>query len=83
MAYSATQIESFRSELTTLQTARTNLLAGKMAAHVVIDGDIVQYHRVDIPLLTRRIGDLESILSEIDNVGEHATSFKIFSGKGL
>ena len=83
MAYSTTQIESFRNELTTLQTARTNLLSGRMAAHVVIDGDVVQYHRVDIPLLTRRIGELESILSEIDNAGEYATSFRIVSGKGL
>ena len=83
MTYSTTQIEPFRNELSTLQTARTNLLSGRMAAHVVIDGDVIQYHRVDIPLLTRRIGELESILSEVDNAGEYATSFKIISSKGL
>ena len=83
MTYSIAQIDSFRNELTTLQAARTNLLSGRMAAHVVIDGDVVKYHRVDIPLLTKRIGELESILSGVDNAGEYTTSFKIISGKGL
>lgn len=83
MAYSEVQIESFRKELDLLETSETNLSAGRAVAQVVIDGDIVQYHRADIPLLTRRIGELKSILSEIDNADQYATSFKIFSGKGL
>ena len=83
MAYSTTQIQAFRDELAALQEARTNLLAGRMASRVVIDGDVVEYHRVDVPILSRRIGELESILFEEDSPGDFATSFKISAGKGL
>ena len=82
MAYSTAQIDSFRNELTILQTARTNLLSGRMAANVIIDGDSVQYHRVDIPLLTRSIGELDPFSPKLIMPGENATSFKISSGKG-
>lgn len=83
MAYTDIQIQAFRDELTSLRTARTKLLTGTLAVRVVIDGDSAEYHRINIPYLTQRIGELESILSTVDNPGDHATSFRITSGKGL
>ena len=83
MAYSTTQIESFRNELTPSKPPGRISFPVAWLPMWSSDGDSVQYHRVDIPLLTRRIGELESILSEVDNTGEYATSFKIISGKGL
>lgn len=83
MAYTDLQIQAFRDELTTLRDARTKLLSGRMAVRVIIDGDSAEYHRINIPYLSQRIGELESILSTIDNPGDYATSFRVTSGKGL
>ena len=83
MAYSAAQIESFRNELSTLRTALTTLQSGRLPINVTIDGDIVQRHLVNVPLLTSRIAQLEDILFEHDYPGQHVTSLKIHSGKGL
>ncbi len=83
MAYTDTEIQAFRDELAALRTARTKLLSGTLAVRVVVDGDSAEYHRINTPYLSRRIGELESILSTLDYPGDHATSFRITSGKGL
>lgn len=83
MEYTAAQIQSFRDELAVLQDALTKLQSGRLPGKMVIDGDVVEYHQVDIPRLERRVENLKSIVSTVDNPGEYATSFKIFSGKGL
>jgi hypothetical protein len=83
MAYSDTQIQAFRDELATLRDARTKLLTGRLAVKVVIDGDVAEYHRINIPYLNQRIGELESILSAIDSPGTNCTAFHITTGKAL
>ncbi|MBU1418343.1 MAG: hypothetical protein KKI15_07640 [Proteobacteria bacterium] len=83
MAYTDAEIQAFRDELAALRAARAKLNSGTLRARVGVDGDFVEYHRIHIPSMTQRIDELKSILSAIDNPGEHAISFRITSGKGL
>ncbi len=83
MAYTSDQIQAFRDELTALQAARTKLLTGRMAVKAVIDGDVVEYHRIDLPYLNQRIGEIENILASIDSTSDHAVAFRVNASKGL
>ncbi len=83
MSYTAEQIQSFRDELTALRDARTKLLSGRLVARIVIDGEVAEYHRVDIKYLNTRIGELQTMIASVDAPDDAVTAFVIRSGKGL
>jgi len=83
MALTPEEIQAYREELAALKAARAKLLSGSLAVRATIDGDMVEYHQVDIAALNRRISELEAIIGDIDSPGSVATAFNIVPAKGL
>ena len=68
-------------DLTSVETAIRNLIAGRRVASVTIGGETVQYSQVDLPQLRAIRDEIKGDVAEAD--GSEISSFYVVGSKGL
>ena len=68
-------------DLTSVETAIRNLIAGRRVASVTIGGETVQYSQVDLPQLRAIRDEIKGDVAEAD--GSEISSFYVVGDKGL
>lgn len=78
----ASDIAALTDELTALRSARADLLTGRLAARVTVDGNTVEYSRVDVDRMLARIREIEAAIAAAGG-SPCPTAFRILGSKGL
>ena len=68
-------------DLTSVETAIRNLIAGRRVASVTIGGETVQYSQVDLPQLRQIRDEIKGDVAAAD--GSEISSFYVVGSKGL
>ena len=82
MSCPAPDIAALTDELAALRSARADLLTGRLVARTTIDGNTVEYSRIDADRMLGRIREIESIIGAAGGAG-CPTAFRILGSKGL
>lgn len=78
------QIAAWRAEKDALISARTKLFTGRSVVRVQFaEGHAVEYGRMDINAISKRILELEELLQAVDSPEEVVKSYRITGTKGL
>lgn len=73
-----------QADLTNVERAIVDLATGKTAVKFVVDGDVVEYQRIDLPQLRSLRNEIAGDLEVSNPESESLTSFSIIhGGKGL
>jgi len=81
---SAEQIATWRAERDALVAARTKLFTGKSIVRVQFaEGHSVEYGKLDMTALSKRILELEELLAAVDSPNSVVSSYRITGTKGL